>query len=305
MQQHYLPQFYLKCFCDPDTPPGQEPYVWVYAQDNPIWKKKAPANIAKGADLYSFTDNEGHRHDEIERGLGEVESQAASILRDKISKYEPHLDEREVVTLALFVGYMAVRIPSFHERLGDFMIDVVSAMMRMQASKPEAFPALKASVEEKTGEKLPDWFGPEHLDPSRYIITPSKSLVVALALSPIKDITYHLTNMSWRFLVAEEGFFITSDWPFCMLNPKLIGSFYGPGLAQKDVEVTIPLSPRIALLATWDTPDTRFSGVGADTVSAINKRTALIAREFVVSQKPGFAGDEILKSWEPPDKAAS
>jgi hypothetical protein len=304
MQQHYLPQFYLKEFCDPNTPSGQEPYVWLCGRDNLAWRKKAPANIAKGADMYSFTDKDGQRHDEIEKGLAEVEGQTAGIIRNKIFKYDPNLDEQEAVMLAMFVGYMAVRIPAFHQQLGDFMTDVVKAMMTLQASKPEAFPALKAAVEQDTGEKLPDWFGPEHLDPSKYIITPSKSLVVALALSPIKEITYHLANMAWVFLVAEQEFFITSDWPFCMLNPKLIGSFYGPGLAQKDVEITVPLSPKISLLATWDKPSTVFRGVGSEAVSIINRRTALMAREFVVSPQAGFAGQEILESWKPQGKAA-
>ena len=40
--QHYIPQFYLREFTDPETPNGYEPYVWVYEHESKRWKKKSP-----------------------------------------------------------------------------------------------------------------------------------------------------------------------------------------------------------------------------------------------------------------------
>ena len=30
--QHFIPQGYLKAWCDPTTPEGQEPYVWRFTK---------------------------------------------------------------------------------------------------------------------------------------------------------------------------------------------------------------------------------------------------------------------------------
>ena len=54
--QHYIPQFYLREFTDPETPNGYEPYVWVYEHESKRWKKKSPKNIASKLDFYSFID---------------------------------------------------------------------------------------------------------------------------------------------------------------------------------------------------------------------------------------------------------
>jgi hypothetical protein len=59
--------------------------------------------------------------------------------------------------------------------------------------------------------------------------------------------------MNLAFLCAEKGSrFITSDDPCNLFNPDLQWQkLYGPGLAQRNIEVTLPLSPEIMLCMTW------------------------------------------------------
>src|SRR5688572_29042162 len=72
-------------------------------------------------------------------------------------------------------------------------------------------------------------------------------------LGSMPDIAELLFHMNVAFLCAERGSkFITSDDPCHLFNPKLQWQrFYGPGLAQKDIEVILPLSPDVLLCLSW------------------------------------------------------
>lgn len=55
MKQHYIPQFYLRGFTDPDTPEGYEPCVWVYPLSKRTWRKRGPGNVAAEAEYYTIS----------------------------------------------------------------------------------------------------------------------------------------------------------------------------------------------------------------------------------------------------------
>ncbi len=69
----------------------------------------------------------------------------------------------------------------------------------------------------------------------------------------LEEITNIFLNMGLAFLCAEKNVkFLTSDDPCNLFNPDLQWQkFYGPGLAQKNIQVTMPLSPQILLCFSW------------------------------------------------------
>jgi len=67
-KQHYVPQFYLREFLDPNTPLGQDPYVWVFAKDGKKKQRRAPKNILWKTELYTL-DVEGAKRYELEQAL--------------------------------------------------------------------------------------------------------------------------------------------------------------------------------------------------------------------------------------------
>jgi len=69
----------------------------------------------------------------------------------------------------------------------------------------------------------------------------------------LPDITQLLRKMSIAFLCGEGGAkFVTSDDPCNLFNPDLQWQqIYGPGLTQKNVQLTLPLSPDIMLCMSW------------------------------------------------------
>lgn len=67
--QHYIPQSYLRGFVDPNTPPNEEPYLWVCEREcgNPF--RRSPKNLAQESYYYSFRDESGELQHEVEKAL--------------------------------------------------------------------------------------------------------------------------------------------------------------------------------------------------------------------------------------------
>ena len=106
-KQHYVPQCYLRELVDPKTPPGYEPYVWVFSKDGKTKEKRAPKNTFHETDLYTL-DVRGQKHYAIETSLAQLEGQYAEVVRQKIKTHLP-LTEQEHVILCAFVAAMVQR----------------------------------------------------------------------------------------------------------------------------------------------------------------------------------------------------
>src|SRR5213594_1572971 len=91
--QHWIPQSYLKAWCDPDVPAGQSPFVWMFSKNGESSKSKAPKNIFSEKDLYTIHLPDGTRDLTIEHGLAGLESDFVAIRDGALARHEP-LDER-------------------------------------------------------------------------------------------------------------------------------------------------------------------------------------------------------------------
>ena len=292
--QHYIPRFYLREFTDPETPNGYEPYVWKYEHEYKKWKKKSPKNIASKPDFYSFIDQEGKRRDEIEKKLSIIEGKTASIYRDKICTRQC-LTNREKATIAEFVTLMMIRVPSFHNIVDSSTSEMAIRRMEMYKARPDAVKKFKEEYERDIGKKLPKEFDESWLDPSKYKINASKSFILKMMVS-LTEIAKIIFNMSWTFLhTTGKAWFITSDNPFSMRNPKSNSPLYGHGLMSQDVEVTIPLSKQICLLATWKKGLWPHIDVPQLVVEELNHDRIAASDKYIISPRNDFIGSQYLK----------
>jgi len=292
--QHYIPQFYLREFADPETPNGYEPYVWVYEHESKRWKKKSPKNIASKLDFYSFIDQEGKRRDEIEKeGLSNIAGKTALIYRNKICTRQC-LTIQERATIAEFVATMMTRVPKFHNLIDASMSEITTRIMEMYKARPDAAKKFKEEYERDIGKKLPEEFDESWLDPSRYKINTTKSFLLKTMVS-LSEIAKIIFKMNWTFLhTNEDAWFITSDNPFSMRNSKSNSPWYGYGLMSQDIEVAIPLSRQICLLAIWkkglwphiDVPQLVVEELNHDRIEASDK--------FIISPQNDFIGSQFL-----------
>ena len=81
-KQHYVPQCSLREFVDPKTPPGYEPYVWIFSKDGKKREKRTPKNTFHQTDLYTV-EIRGQKNYAIETSLAQLEGQYAEIVRQR------------------------------------------------------------------------------------------------------------------------------------------------------------------------------------------------------------------------------
>jgi hypothetical protein len=100
-----------------------------------------------------------------------------------------------------------------------------------------------------------------------------------------------LRDMGWVFWEAEPpDYFISSSAPFHVAFPKDDGLVQGMELHAPGVEITLPLSPRLALHATWKRRGEMWRRATEDVLLELNARTLLRAQRFVLSPKPAIPG---------------
>ncbi len=101
-----------------------------------------------------------------------------------------------------------------------------------------------------------------------------------------------LVEMGWVFWEAEAPFhFVTSSSPFLVAFPRREeDQFFTLDLRTPSTEITLPLTSRVALHATWKRRGELWRRVSEDALLEINFRTCQRARRFLVSPRPAVPG---------------
>lgn len=100
-----------------------------------------------------------------------------------------------------------------------------------------------------------------------------------------------LRDMGWVFWEAHApDYFISSDAPFHVAFPKDDGLVLGQELHAPGVEITLPLTPALALHATWKRRGEAWRRATEDVLLELNARTLVRARRFVLAPKPAIPG---------------
>lgn len=228
-RQHYVPQCYLREWVDPNTPVGYEPYVWIFDRNGKNRRKKAPKNILKSNDVYTLEIKGQTKDYRIEKTLSKLEGEYANIFQGKIKKKLP-LSEYEHIILCAFVATMLQRTLRHKDNLERFFDELIG--------KGKAL-ARQHGVKSKEVGKWKEY---------------KKNAHKIGLIQTLPDLTRLILKMSVAFLCVDNGGskFITSDDPCNLFNPDLQWQrFYSPGLAQRNVQVTLPLSPEIMLCMSW------------------------------------------------------
>jgi hypothetical protein len=100
-----------------------------------------------------------------------------------------------------------------------------------------------------------------------------------------------LRDIGWvLWEAASPEYFISSDAPFHVAFPKDDGLVQGMELHAPGVEITLPLTPGLALHATWKRRGEIWRRATEDVLLELNARTLLRARRFVLAPKPAIPG---------------
>lgn len=258
--QHIIPQCYLKQFVDPNTPPGQEPYVWIFDRGSKKGKKRAPKNILTETDFYTLKIRTGKKDYTIEKTLSQIESEYSTVFEKKI-KYKLPLDDRDHIYLCAFVAAMLQRTIKQKENMEGFLDQLIT--MTEEAEKTHG-------VKPKTSLELKQAKEDAH-----------KLSIVQM----IPTITRILFQMNLAFFCTNRrNSFITSDAPSYLFNSHLQWQrFYGPGLGQKYVEVRMPLSPDISVVFSWVNNLRGYLEIDSDWIHESNRMVFGYSHEYFIA----------------------
>ncbi|WP_242346449.1 DUF4238 domain-containing protein [Anaeromyxobacter terrae] len=120
----------------------------------------------------------------------------------------------------------------------------------------------------------------------------AEGLAAAEAEAGVASLERALSEMGWVFWRAEApAYFITSSAPLRVAYPKAEeGWLEGMDVRSPGTEITLPLTPRLALHASWKLGGERWRPASEDVLMEVNGRTAQRAREFLAAPWPAVPG---------------
>ena len=111
----------------------------------------------------------------------------------------------------------------------------------------------------------------------------------AEAVRGFEELRGALCEMGWVLWEAEPPFyFVSSSAPFHAAFPTDDGLVQGQELHAPGVELTLPLTPRLALHATWRRQGELWRRAGEAVLLELNARTLQRASRFVLAPKPAI-----------------
>ncbi|MDD5016081.1 MAG: DUF4238 domain-containing protein [Atribacterota bacterium] len=261
--QHYVPKCYLREFIDPKTPSEQEPYVWIFKRNDRYGKRKSPSNILKETDLYTLRLDTGEKDYFIEETLAMLEGRYSEIFRKKIKKCLP-LNEEEHLTVCIFIAAMLQRTLRSKRNLEEFMDQLIE---------------MTSSMEKQHG------VDPKKSNELRAIKIDAHKLGVIDGLAKIGTILFEM-NMAFLCVPSGKKKFIASDDPCNLFNPDLQGqAWYGPGLGQKNIQLTMPLSPGITICFSWSSVR-GYMKITNSMVEDLNRMTRALCPDYFIANSP-------------------
>jgi hypothetical protein len=164
-----------------------------------------------------------------EEKLRNIETEYTRVYREKIAKRLP-LSKQDHAVLCIFIGALLQRTLRHKDVVEKFLTEVIEKMEKMD----EAHNTKSKIVEE-------------------YKELQSNSHKLAI-FKILPDMANILTQMNLAFMCNDNNSpgYITCDDPCVMFNPDLQWQkFYGYGLAQKSIELSITISPTTMAVFSW------------------------------------------------------
>jgi len=295
-KHHYIPVFYLSGFTNDNR------CIWVYDKETGNVFESKPEGIAYEKHYFSFIAPNGTRDSEtIENLIMSLEAECSKVVRRILSC--ELLNEDEGITFAYFVALMMLRAPNFRRNIESATSELMKKISVFIASHKEGFESMIAKYERDTGnkigipsEELREWL----LNPDKnYTIKTDPQYSLALALDFLKDFPKVFFGMKWAFLKATSDYkFLTGDNPLYYFDPTHNPrSFYGVGLFNKNIEVTLPLSKDMCAFGSWKHREGYIQAKN-QWIKNINRRTAIAALRFVFASERSETLKEFIMKYK-------
>lgn len=267
ISHHYLPQVYLRRF----TPRDNRKLLWKFDKSTGASIESSPKNCGCEDYYHAFKRNDGTLDtDSIELDLGRIETKIDSVY-EAIRMQRP-FSAAEWRAFHVFAGSMSVRVPAFIDRFHKFASDVLEYGFEITKTTPEFI---------KRSQEL--GVPPESL--ANIKATADRDFSLLMCLEAMHTPIELFSKMQWQFVQSSgANYFITGDNPvFHCVPDRDPGTIFPPGLADKDIEITFPMSRTTCAVGAWRPSKVLYRNVGEETIQLINARTAAAALRYLYS----------------------
>lgn len=238
VNQHWVPQFYLKYFATPETRNRKNPQVWIFSKDendgNPSLTNIR--NICAKRYLYSPIGDSGEREWALESKLSALESTLAQIWPLLADGYvDLAHDESIRKGVSLFVSIMHLRHPDTLEELSNIHRQMVE-MYEQAPKKSDGTPEIDAieingavcEFDTSKWHEYRNWGKNDH-----------HSFFAAQVRSEAIFFAELLLKKRWSVIFSKKPLFITSDKP--VVKQHQFKKKFGFG--TEGSIISFPLSP--------------------------------------------------------------
>ena len=289
---HYVPQFYLKGFLDPNL---QGEPLHVVDKINRRHFVSTPRRVAWKRD-FNRVNIPGQPIDEVEKLFAEIDGEVNRVLKEVVENATlPESADMEI--LIYFIALLYRRNPQIRNHIGNCETTVIKQMARALLSSPERYESYRQQ-EKAAGKELPEYETmKQFVESEDYDIGYGHGHHLKYELKTIDNAVFPLlSRRKWSLFIAEKGAsdFVCSDHPVALISigdppkdPDHPYNFGGTGLAQRNTELTLPLNRRMALFAIRD--GSSYTGtVDETTIACINGRTIRLATRQIYCSSLDF-----------------
>jgi len=282
VNQHWVPQFYLKEFSTPKTRHAQEPQVWIFSKQDSddIDRLTNVRNVCAKRYLYSPRDESGQRSWEVDNKLQCVESLLAQIWPQVASDFIDLGNESIRKALALFVATTHVRHPDNRRVLQAIHQKIVESFDELPKNADGSlnvdrfiYKGEEFEIDSSGWESYKKWDEDEH---HRFFAETIRAESGNLAEILLKK--------RWSVVIAESEHFITSDRPvgFQHRSREVFG------IGTIGAVVSFPLSPTRILVMDdqHQEPANQYYPLKPDNVGAFNYGIWHAGTRFMITGRP-------------------
>lgn len=277
-KQHFVPQSYLKAWCDPVTSAHQRRSVWCFDKDGSNPQRVPPKKIFYETDLYTIRLPNGRRDLVLEHGLASLESAFVKIRDSTLARErEPTIEER--VYLCAFLAAAHARTPIQRNHLGEQWGKVLEQMEHLKEWAETATPEQRRDASTLARGSGPSF---DYEDVKRMAEKPMGTWLMPQIIGAVPL----LVRLDFAVVeCAPDRNFITSDNPCVWFDPQwhTRPPFYqAPGLMYESIEITLPVSPRQVILLNRQGREGYFAA-GERATEEFNRRTRFQCSEYFVN----------------------
>ena len=259
--QHLVSNCYLKPWCDPRTPEGQEPCIWLHSVDGEQSRRKSPGKSFTETDRYTITLRSGERDLRVEDTLADVESKFV-IVREKLEAGRK-ISAGDRFLLCAFVAAMCSRTKPAGDHWKTFLEEIrgqSNRLAQMHGSQTES-------------SRLDD------------VVRNANAYVVGATLNVLTPMLFALRF--GIYYAENRGTFITSDNPCVWYDPEAFRrppATRTPALCYPTVKILLPLSPNSLLMFAEDKNYAGYFRASEQFIGEVNRLIRFNAHQHFVTQ---------------------